>query len=417
MRAETKELCELMDQPLTSEIVRDEAGLRALRPAWDTLHAATGGTNPFTQWTWVHRWWQVFGQPGRYERHQLWVVVLREPADATIRAIVPLIRTSWGIGPLSVHALRLYGFVGSFTELREPLIWPGWEATAVAALMKTLHAERRRFHWCDLAGLPADGPVAGWFAARAEAQGWQLRPMAPDYVLTVPSTWEAFRAGLKRNIKESLRHCYNSLARDGHAWSFEAVGDPEALPEALAEFLRLHAARAAKVDGPEHRNRFGSPARERFLRDVAQDLAAEGRLVVGRLRVNGTVVASRIVFTTGDSFYLYYSGFDPAWSKYSVATTVAAECIKTAIAAGARTVNLSTGTDVSKTRWGPEEHRLVGVRVLAPTIEARALHSASGHARKARLALRNPRRALPATVARTFGRLGLRSRPPVYSGQ
>jgi CelD/BcsL family acetyltransferase involved in cellulose biosynthesis len=399
-----------MDRALTSEIVRDEAGLRALRPDWDTLHAATGGTNPFTQWAWVNRWWQVFGQSSRYERHQLWIVVLRDPEVATVRAIVPLIRTSWGIGPLSVHALRLYGFIGSFTELREPLIWPGWETAAVAALMRALHAERRRFHWCDLAGLHADGPAAGWFAARAADQGWQIRPMAPDYVLTVPSTWEAFRAGLKRNIKESLRHCYNSLTRDGHTWSFETVGEPEALPAAIDEFLRLHAARAAKEDGPEHPNRFGSAARERFLRGVAQDLAADGRFMIGRLRVNGEVVASRIVFVTSDSMYLYYSGFDPAWSRYSVATTVAAECIKAAIGAGARTVNLSTGTDVSKTRWGPAEHRLVSVRMLAPTIEARGLHAVLGHARRAK-------RALPTLRARTIGRLGVRPRAPAYLGQ
>ena len=34
-------------------------------------------------------------------------------------------------------------------------------------------------------------------------------------ILTLPSTWEAFRSGLKRNVKESLRHGYNSLKREG----------------------------------------------------------------------------------------------------------------------------------------------------------------------------------------------------------
>jgi hypothetical protein len=51
--------------------------------------------------------------------------------------------------------------------------------------------------------------------------------------------------------------------------------------------------------------------------------------------------------------YLYYSGFDPAWGKYGVATTIVAEAIKYAISAGVPRVHLSMGVDVAKSRWGP----------------------------------------------------------------
>jgi CelD/BcsL family acetyltransferase involved in cellulose biosynthesis len=63
----------------------------------------------------------------------------------------------------------------------------------------------------------------------------------------------------------------------------------------------------------------------------------------------------RIGFVVGDSLYLYYSGYDPEWSRYSVMTTTVAEAIKYAIAHRLKTVNLSSGNDVSKTRWGPRE--------------------------------------------------------------
>jgi CelD/BcsL family acetyltransferase involved in cellulose biosynthesis len=52
---------------------------------------------------------------------------------------------------------------------------------------------------------------------------------------------------------------------------------------------------------------------------------------------------------------MYYSGFDPEWSRFSVMTTTVAEAIKYAIEHGLKTVNLSPGNDVSKTRWGPRE--------------------------------------------------------------
>src|SRR5207237_10573508 len=44
-----------------------------------------------------------------------------------------------------------------------------------------------------------------------------LRDVRQDsaYVLALAPSWPQLKQGLKRNIKESLRKCYNSLKRDG----------------------------------------------------------------------------------------------------------------------------------------------------------------------------------------------------------
>src|SRR5262249_41048369 len=115
-------------------------------------------------------------------------------------------------------------------------------------------------------------------------------------------------------------------------------------------------ARAEVVQGPRHPDHFPTARHQDFLRRVAHDLAVQGRFLACRLRVNGAIVASRLVFLTHNQLYFYYSGFDPAWSRYSVATTTMAECIKLAIERGLKAVNLSPGTDQGKTRWGGEEH-------------------------------------------------------------
>ena len=47
-----------------------------------------------------------------------------------------------------------------------------------------------------------------------------------DFVLDLPDTWQEFRSGLKRNIRESLRHGYNSLKRDGHRFELQVATDP-----------------------------------------------------------------------------------------------------------------------------------------------------------------------------------------------
>jgi hypothetical protein len=64
-------------------------------------------------------------------------------------------------------------------------------------------------------------------------------------------------------------------------------------------------------------------------------------------------VAIRLALVAGRSLYLYYSGYEPAYAKYGVMTHVVAQAIRYAIENGFQTVNLSTGRDVSKTRWAP----------------------------------------------------------------
>jgi CelD/BcsL family acetyltransferase involved in cellulose biosynthesis len=174
-------------------------------------------------------------------------------------------------------------------------------------------------------------------------------------VLDLPSTWEEFRAGLKRNIRESLRHGYNSLKRDAHAFEMIAADSRDAVREALERLFVLHALRAGMPGTTPHPNRFASAGLRVFLHEVCGELAAHGIVRVFELKIADRVVASRIGFELGGSLYLYYSGFDPQWSKYGVMTTTVAEAIKYAIARGLTTVNLSPGNDVSKTRWGPRE--------------------------------------------------------------
>ena len=83
------------------------------------------------------------------------------------------------------------------------------------------------------------------------------------------------------------------------------------------------------------------------------------------------MVATRVGFVVGDSLYLYYSGYDPAWARFGVMTTTLAEAIKYAIGRGMATVNLSPGTDVSKTRWGPRAIELGSAVQVARSLKSR----------------------------------------------
>lgn len=96
-------------------------------------------------------------------------------------------------------------------------------------------------------------------------------------------------------------------------------------------------------------------------------MAIGGVVRVFQLVIGEEIVAVRIGFAIRDSLYLYYSGFDPRWAKYSVMTTTLVEIIKYAIQQRMNTINLSPTKDISKTRWGPREIPLKRAVQVAPS--------------------------------------------------
>jgi CelD/BcsL family acetyltransferase involved in cellulose biosynthesis len=134
--------------------------------------------------------------------------------------------------------------------------------------------------------------------------------------------------------------------------------------------VRLHGVRAERTDTVRHANVFAKENAARFLEEVCGRYATNAGARVFSLEIGGRTVATRLGFPVGDSLYLSYSGYDPSFAKYGVMTTVVAETMKYAIENGFRSVNLSTGNDVSKTRWSPR--RVESKVAMMPSHAARA---------------------------------------------
>jgi CelD/BcsL family acetyltransferase involved in cellulose biosynthesis len=223
------------------------------------------------------------------------------------------------------------------------------------------------YDWCVVRGIRDERHISAALARVADEHEPTLY-----YVLDLPSTWEALRARLKRSMKKTLGHCYNTLRREGRHFELDIVDDPARVQPALDDFFRLHTARARVANATvAHANQYRTEQQRRFLREVAADLDPSSRLMVCRLLVDGRLVATRLAFPVGDTLYLHHSGFDPAWWWYYVPTTLTAECIKMAIQSGFRAVNLSTGADYSKIRWQPELRRATAWGIAPPTVRAR----------------------------------------------
>jgi CelD/BcsL family acetyltransferase involved in cellulose biosynthesis len=334
---------------ITVEAVTTVPGVRALRSCYDCLQRAAGNTLPFATYEWHLAWCNhVLNSNPRIHDQPNFLVVRNHAGECV--AILPFILSRRSVGPIKVAAVNLLGADPNITEIRAPVIVAGYEHLVARAVQQ--HLEKiEAWDWVHWTGI---SEAFGEALSATCALQWQ-QSAQPDFILDLAPTWEQFRAGLKRNIRESLRHCYNSLKRDGHSFEFRVVESGAEVAVAVERFFELHALRAGSATSVKHRNNFSQRMLREFLHEVCERFAGSGNLRIFQLIIGSQVVATRIGFVTGDSIYLYCSGYDPEWARYSVMTTTVAEAIKYAIAQGLKTVNLSPVKEISKTRWGPRQ--------------------------------------------------------------
>jgi CelD/BcsL family acetyltransferase involved in cellulose biosynthesis len=316
---------------------------------WSELDARLSPRTPFTSLLWNELWWKHYPSQRLLVHDELYLHTVRDRRNRLV-AVAPMMLTRRpSVGPVQARALQCFGADVNVTEVRGLVCQPRDQGPAIAALASHFSNSADAWDWIDWGGVREDGTGA----AQLASAGAVLERQTPSYYLPLAPTWDQFRAGLSRNIKESLRKCYNSLKRDHHTFTLRVVETPGQTPAALSTFFRLHGERARSSARIKHTDVFAKPKDRAFLTDYAQRMAERGQLRVFQLEIGGRIVATRLGFLLGDELYLYYSGYDMLWGRYSVMTTLVAEAIKWAIQQGLRVVALSTGKDVSKLRWGP----------------------------------------------------------------
>jgi CelD/BcsL family acetyltransferase involved in cellulose biosynthesis len=348
---------------LRVQIVDSFDGLLDLERDYAHLNEVGGDALPFALHDWHVTWWRHFSRSTASLRDELMFHVVRDEERRCV-AIVPLVLTTRGYGRFSVGSLAFLGPDRGVTDIRGPLVAPGM-GTRVAWAVRQSLAEATNWDWIQWSGI--SGSFGEGLAVAGRLQ-WQ-EPIE-SYVLSLPSTWDAFDRLLKRNVRESLRRGYDALARDRLELKFTVAQTPADVRQGLACLLTLHSGQG----GPP--GRFADAVSAGFLYEVCARLAAKGVARVFVLEVGNAVVAARIAFQVQGSLYLYDAAFDSRWAKYGVMATLTAEILKYAIAANITTANLSTDPGASETGWPVRAVRLDRAREEHPRIRSRVAFAA-----------------------------------------
>jgi CelD/BcsL family acetyltransferase involved in cellulose biosynthesis len=317
--------------------------LDAVLPEWTALYEASGSRNPFADPRWLTVWARHYAGGAALE-----TIVVRDRGG--LAGVAPFYR-----GGGRLERWRMLGSVDrrQLNELPQVVVRADCTRDALRAVFHELVRRGSDYDWIDFVLAPEQGwTQPEWFDLDGSSCFSVHRGTRPCVVLPLPGTWDALRAGLKRNVKESIRRSTNRLKRDGH--TFELTDEYEsvdALRTALAELRRLHAARA-KIEGTiAHPDYFAGGANVDFLDDVAERTFGAGLVRPALLEVDGEVVAARLVLRGNGALFFSISGFDPAWWDYGPLTLLDAESLRTAIERGDTHANLSIGPDTSKLRW------------------------------------------------------------------
>lgn len=348
---------------LSVETITDEAAFARLIPEWEALEAEIKPSVPFRSALWQICWWRHFRDDSATVRDELRVAAVRD-SNGQLVGVAPMMLTHRpGRSPCLIRELQFFGSDPYVTEVRGPVCKAEDQANVVRALSREFSARASEWDWIQWAGIRPDGGAAE-ILDQSGRMIWG--DSIEEFHLSLPATWSEFKASLSRNTKEALRKCYNSLKRDGHAFTFRVVTDASESAEALNQFFDLHALRAKARDMVPHTNVFKSSVTRAFLLDYGAAMAERGDLCVFQLLVGDRVVATRVGFRAPGSVFLYFSGYAPEWSKYSVMTTVVAEALQWCIEQNLKSVHLSTGRDLAKLRWSPAVIRHVSGIQLAP---------------------------------------------------
>ncbi|MFZ6778651.1 GNAT family N-acetyltransferase [Undibacterium sp. Ji83W] len=333
---------------LTKLVVTTEAEFEALAASWRLLETQVPQLLPFQTYDWNRAWWQIFSDSSWYHKDELAICTQHEQGQLV--AVMPLTNTHVGMHKLFIYRyVRPFGADPNLTEIRIPLTLPDYTETILQQWEDLSRQET--FGLTEFQVIHTKQHAAHFLACNTAVHSLETRDI-PNYILHLGESWSCFKSGLKRNIKESLRRCYNSLARDNLQLRLQVWQGATEIKPRLNEFYALHAARAGATNTVDHPDYFADAKHRAFMTALLENDFGQ-RMRLFSLELDGRVVAMRLGFAMGEELYLYYSGYDLKFASYSVMTTLLAEIMQWSYTQNFKRINLSVGEDVSKTRWGP----------------------------------------------------------------
>jgi CelD/BcsL family acetyltransferase involved in cellulose biosynthesis len=307
------------------DVHSDPAAIGSLASEWNTLLAATAHNTIFGTPEWASTWWRSFG-----EGRSLCIITVRD--GGALLGLAPLYVEREGDRLLA----RFLGGV-DVTDYEDIIARPGAEDGVWQEALAYLDQQPWQI---DLHNVPGSSATIRFFRQLGQAGRHSVTIEREDVCPVIdplPPDWESYLEGLdKRNrheLRRKLRRLNDPDLETVTTWRQAELGP------AMADFVRLH--KLSSADKSE----FMTPRMIGFFNNVAQMCHERGWLCLGFMTVQGKRVSTIMAFEYGDGFYLYNSGYDPAYDDLSVGLLLKAQAIEYAITSGKRVYDFLQGSE------------------------------------------------------------------------
>ncbi len=337
---------------------------QTLRPVWNQLvENNVLGSNVFSTYEWLSTWWKHFGGNRR-------LIILTVEDKGSILGVAPLMLSKYrapGFG-----SIRKVEFVAasdsdysSFIILRE-------DAAVIKAIMSHLLHNVPECDWIELKEISettVKSSILQKFLSNPPSElSLEKRVCNCCPYLPLPDSFDYLLGQLDTKMLKNLRRRLKGL-RENHRvglMRFDEAGF--SVNEATQIFTRLNSDRWESSGLP---GTFGNNTAFRdFQLELAVNFAENGWLGLYFLMVDDEPVSAEYSFQFGNKVYAYLSGFDPAYSKYSVGNLIVMLLLERLIKEGFTEYDMLRGDEPYKHTWTSThrqnfEIRLVRKRLLS----------------------------------------------------
>jgi CelD/BcsL family acetyltransferase involved in cellulose biosynthesis len=308
--------------PMPTEVITETDALTALEAEWLELCHRTPDATPFQTPMWLLPWWRAFGSD------DLAVIAARDETGLQSLAPLYVIRDE-------DESLGL--FIG--TGISDYLDVIGDAAMVMPALAGID---------CQLWDLQQLRPSSAMLKTPLP-DGWSenVEDQEPCPTLSIDGAGPELENLISTHFRKKIRYYRRALSRMGDV--VVETPTPDTLDDQLTAFFELHTARWKRRNLP---GVLADETAQRFHREVAPRMLAQGMLRMYATRVAGRIVAVFYGFALHGTVYYYLSGYDPDLEKLSIGTLIVAHAIEQAVRDGATTFDFLRGAEEYKYAWG-----------------------------------------------------------------
>src|SRR5882757_2856984 len=157
---------------------------------------------PFVSFDWLIPWWRHLSAQGKRMRDEMFVLAVRSK-EGELLGIAPLMLTHRpNVGPLRFRQLQFFGADPNITEVRCAAAPVENMSAIYTALLDHLGQLPKKWDSVSLTGFPGGNPqLEARINTTFAANFWFSDTVNP--ILELKPTWEEFKTGLSRNVKES----------------------------------------------------------------------------------------------------------------------------------------------------------------------------------------------------------------------